>query len=453
MSGRLQQLLAFYVSGWLALEAWPFKVENCTVELPAPTNLTVELRGIGHVTCSWSWLKPQHLENDTSSLYQYDSSFQFDGGHWEQRKINSLLYREEGVDRNRHVTFQVRVFVANKTGPCRSSNWVSISIPSDEGVAAVKNFTCVFYNFEYVNCTWDVDPTAPDAIYHFHYWKNTMASVQNCSDYIYKGNRRAGCQIHRDKLDKLELTLNSRVQGVSARGKIKPFYYMLESYAFVKLRPPGRIDVARIREGINVSWEIPSDWKSHCTKYEVRVCSVKRVSCIDYMFQKAAGTIIDADTKSKNTVQVRAMYDLCGSSGIWSEWTPKHYFGEDAGTTWNWSIALLIFIPVLVAVTAIMLFAKLKQLRRWILPPIPDPGRLLKDMFFDGNGDHSLRIKQQKGSLTLKPELELTCKVTTVEPVKLRVESEQKLADEAVSLVDEAVPMDDDYTQYNLVTS
>ncbi|XP_032886755.1 interleukin-13 receptor subunit alpha-1 [Amblyraja radiata] len=389
MSGRLQQLLAFCVSGWLALTARPVKAANCSVELPAPTNLTVVLRGIGHVNCSWSWLTPRHLENDTSSLYQYKSSFQYDDGRWEQRKINSLLYREQCVDRNRKVIFKVRVYVKNETGSCRSSNWVSITIPSDEGVVAVENFICVFYNFEYVNCTWDVNPTAPDAIYHFHYWQRSMASVQNCSDYIYKGNRRAGCQIDGDKLLK-ESALNSRVQGVSARGKIKPFYYKLESFAFVKLRPPGRINVARIREGFNVSWEIPSDWKSHCTKYEARVCSVKRDSCVVYECQNAVEKINDADTKSKNSIQVRAMYDVCGSSGIWSEWTPKHYFGEDAGTTWNWSIALLIFIPVLVAVTAIMLFPKLKQLRRWILPPIPDPGRLLKDMFLDGNGDHSV---------------------------------------------------------------
>ncbi|XP_078268769.1 interleukin-13 receptor subunit alpha-1-like [Rhinoraja longicauda] len=402
------------------------------------------------VNYCWSWPPPRYLDNDSSSPYQYDSYFQYDDDRWQREKINSYQCREEFVDCNRKVTFHLRAYVKGTSEPCRASNWVDISIPSEEGVAAVKNFNCVFYNFEYINCTWDMGSNAPpDAIYHFHYWQVNMSGEQNCSNYIYNANQRVGCQIHHDHIVK-EMVLHSRVEGESSMVKMKPFYYKLERFAFVKLRPPGRIKVTAIPNGINVSWTIPSNWNSHCVKYEVNVSNSKKGLWMVYSFQTQAGKINGVDTTSKNKIQVRAMYETCGSAGIWSEWSSPEYFGED--TSWNWSVGLMVFIPLLVAVTAIMLFTKLKQLRRWILPPIPDPGRLLKDMFLDANGDHSLRMKQHKGSLTLKPELELTCKVTTVEPVTVPAESTRLVGSDAATLENQGVPVDDDYMQYRLVT-
>ncbi|XP_051877167.1 interleukin-13 receptor subunit alpha-1-like [Pristis pectinata] len=454
--------LSLCLPGRLALALPPPLVphqdcDNSSVDLLPPTNLTVALSGIGFV--NYSWL-PSDLLNSSKYSFRYESSFRYDGGPWEGRRINANLNRKEIMIRNKGINFKVRALETLKTmensdpHTCRESNWVDIYIPPEEGDdnTAVTNFSCVYYNFEYVNCTWIIGSMAPpDTIYTFHYWQESMDTIQNCTKYILKNGRHVGCQVQRDQFDDKK-DLNSRVAGVSATVKIKPFYHKLDHSAFVKLCPPWGISVMKIPEGHYVTWEIPDDWKPQCLKYEVRIRSSKSSSWTVYQFITRGENITGTDNKSKNTIQVRVKYTICGSSGIWSEWSPEENFGEDIREAWNWSIALLIFIPILMAAIAITFLTNLKKLRKLILPPIPDPGKLLKGVFGDSNGDHSIRNKHLKGSLTLKPEMELTCKVTTVEQMKFPAESERKLIVNEVS-EEEEVPMDDDYMQYNLVTS
>ncbi|XP_069749818.1 interleukin-13 receptor subunit alpha-1-like isoform X2 [Narcine bancroftii] len=386
-------LLSLCLPCWLAVSplVTPQGCHNFSENLPLPSNLTVTIKGIGSFNYMWKWRPPTDLQNYTQHPFRYDSSLKYDGGKWERRKISPSLKREEIVQLNQGISFRVKALVEVGALTCRESDWVKNYIPPEEGEneSAVTNFKCVYYNFEYLNCTWSFGRrTPPDTIYSFHYWQENMDRIQNCSNYIRKDGRHVGCQLRHDQFsDKYDL--NSQVKGLSDVMKIKPFYHKTEMVAFVKLRPPWGIIVTRIPPGFHVTWEVPKDWKPHCLKYQVRIQSCKRNLWVLYNFTDQEANITDADKDSKNTIQVRAKYDICGSSGIWSEWSPAKYFGEDTRKAWNLGIALLIVIPVLIAAAVIIFLIKLKKLQKLILPPIPDPGKLLKDMIESSNADYS----------------------------------------------------------------
>ncbi|XP_072126501.1 interleukin-13 receptor subunit alpha-1-like isoform X1 [Mobula birostris] len=451
-------LLLLCLPGWLTL---PLEVhedcDNSSVNLQPPSDLTVAQRGIGLINYSWS---PSHLENTTKYILRYESSFKYDSGDWEGIKVNPFLHREEVMFLNEGIHFRVKALASlnieeNSNLPtCQQSDWVDTYIDAIKGDnnTVVTNFTCFYYNFEYVNCTWTPGSMAPpDTIYTFHYWQKKMDTIQNCTEYMLENSKHVGCRISSNQFsDKKDL--NIQVSGRSATAKIKPFFYKLECLAFVKLQPPVVNNVSKIHERIYLNWEIPESWNRRCLEYAVRVKSSKASSWRTYTTKTQEKNITDADTNSINAIQVRVKYVTCGKSGLWSEWSEVRYIGKDT-KEWNWNIALLIFIPVLVAVIAIVCLTNLKKLRKWILPPIPDPGKLLRGVFGDSNGDNTIRNKQLKGSLTLKPEIELTCNVTTVEQLKFPAESERKLIVNECSEENKEVPMDDDYMQYNLVTS
>ncbi|XP_078067388.1 interleukin-13 receptor subunit alpha-1-like isoform X2 [Mustelus asterias] len=403
----------------------------CTwsVTLPSPINLT--LKEISFIYSTWAWDAPSDLENFTNYSFKFESSFKYDGADWEQRKINPYLTREDKVFLNRGITFRVKALMMTESCACQESNWTELYIPPAEGDAgtAVRNFKCIHYNFEYINCTWDIGSETPsDTVYNFRYWQDAINVIQNCTSYISKDGRLdAGCHLQRDQF-KSQRDLNICVTGISASAKIKPFFYNLEAASFVKLSPPWGINISKTRNVFDIKWGLPVHWYEQCMMYQIRRRSSISSDWIVYENRNPEWQIPDADPNVKNIIQVRAVYKFCGDDPIWSEWSEEVYFGEDIGKGWNWKITLLIIVPMLVAAAAITLLTYLKQLQILILPPIPDPGKLFKGMFGDSNGDYTqMWNKQPKGNLIYKAEEEITCKVTTVEQLKYPAQEEEKL--------------------------
>ncbi|XP_067852879.1 interleukin-13 receptor subunit alpha-1-like [Heptranchias perlo] len=463
MRGSVWRLIVLSVPCLLAVPLGAVK-DRCTWSaiLPSPTHLNVTLKGIGFINYTWAWKPPSDLENSTSFPVRYKSSLKYEGDEWEGTKINPFLTRTEVVTLNTGITFRVKALVEPEGYDCQESNWTEIYIPPEEGDAetSVRNFSCVYYNFEYINCTWDFGHKAPsDTVYDFHYWQDGLEVIQNCTSYILKDGRTAGCHLHGDKFDD-KLDLNTCVTGVSAGATIKPFFYNLESKSFVKLSPPWGINILKTDNAFDINWEVPAYWNQKCVNYQLRMRSGASSPWKLHSYTNPTAKIIDANTRVRNIVQVQAKHSFCGDNGVWSEWSTEKYFGEDMGQSWNWKVVLLIIIPILVAAAAIVLLTYLKQLQILILPPIPDPGKLFKGMFGDSNGDYSTWNKQPKGSLTFKAEEEIICKVTTVEQLTCPSERGGKLGenegleeDAFIVCVDEEISVDDDHVRYDLVTS
>uniref|UniRef100_UPI00398F5570 interleukin-13 receptor subunit alpha-1-like isoform X2 n=1 Tax=Pristiophorus japonicus TaxID=55135 RepID=UPI00398F5570 len=436
---------------------------RCSVQLPRPAHMTVALKGIGFINYTWAWTPPSDLQNPTKLPVRYESSFSYDNADWEGRKINPNLTRTEVLILNKGIHFRVKALLEPESCFGRESEWTYVNITAEKGDAgtAVTNFRCLQYNFEYINCTWDIgSQTPPDTVYYFHYWQVDMDVIQICPKDIFKDGRAAGCHLKPDKFNH-KLNLNTRVTGKSAHARIKPFFFNLESGSFVKLCPPKEINISKTANGIGIKWKVPASWSRQCVNYQLSMRSSSNSDLPPRTFMDPEVEIHDAVLDVKNTVQVRAIYiPSCGDNGIWSDWSDEAYFGKDNGQDWILRVTLLIIVPILVAAAAIILLTYLKKLQILILPPIPDPGKLFKGMFGDSNEDYSTWSKPDKGILTLKPLEEITFKVTTVEKLEGPAERSGKRGEnegseeEAFSVcVDEEIPVDDLYMNYNLVTS
>ncbi|XP_041050878.1 interleukin-13 receptor subunit alpha-1-like [Carcharodon carcharias] len=461
MPGVLPPLFLLSLSCLLISRTEGFNCCALSVTLPPPNHLTVTLKGIGFINSTWAWKPPSDLENFTNLSVRFDSSFKYDDAEWKERKINPCLTREDKVVLNQGITFKVKALVTTGSCACGESNWTEMYIPPAEGDVgtAVRNIKCIYYNFEHINCTWDIGSKAPsDTVYNFNYWQDGKDIIQNCTSYISKDGRLdAGCHLERDQFDD-QTDLNICVTGVSASAKIKPFFYNLETANFVKLSPPWGINISKTGKAFDINWGLPAHWNLKCVNYQIRRRSSISSNWLVQNCENPNAKITDANPNVKNIIQVRAKYTICGDNAIWSEWSEGTYFGEDIGRGWNWKIALLIIIPILVAAAAITLLTYLKQLQILILPPIPDPGKLFKGMFGDSNGDYSMWNKQPKGSLIYKAEEEITCQVTTVEQLKHPAEGEEKLDENErleetlITFVDQ-IHVKDDNLHYDLVRS
>ncbi|XP_059507493.1 interleukin-13 receptor subunit alpha-1-like isoform X1 [Stegostoma tigrinum] len=439
-----------------------------TETVTPPTDLTVTLKGIGFINSTWTWKLPSYLENSTKEI-KFESVFKYDGAEWDERKRKKDMTREDKVILNQGITFRVKALAINGD-TCQESNWTEKYIPPAEGDAntAVRNFGCIFYNLEYINCTWDIGSKTPaNTVYNFNYWQKGMDVIQNCTSYISKDGRlNVGCHLQRDQFDD-EQDLHICVSGNSSSAKIKPFFYNLEAASFVQLSPPWGINISKMNKVFWINWSPAAHWNQKCVIYEIRRKSSMSSDWIvhelsSFKTSNPEMKIPDADPNVKNVVQVRARYNICGDDGIWSEWSEEEYFGEDIGPGWNWKIALLIIVPILVAAAAITLLTYLKQLQILILPPIPDPGKIFKGMFGDSSGNDVMWSKQTKESLIFKAEEEIVHQVTTVEQLQATFAEKEgdlgeaeklEVEETAVIFVDEASLLDNNSVHFNLVTS
>uniref|UniRef100_A0A8B9N5M2 Interleukin-13 receptor subunit alpha-1 n=1 Tax=Accipiter nisus TaxID=211598 RepID=A0A8B9N5M2_9AVES len=103
-------------------------------------------------------------------------------------------------------------------------------------------------------------------------------------------------------------------------------------------------------------------------------------------------SIPSVDPNSKYTFKVRANpKPECYSSKLHSDWSEEKSIGEKTDSTFY--VVLIIAIPLIVAVSTIILLVYLKRLKILILPPIPDPREILKRMFGEQNEDSQICAK------------------------------------------------------------
>ncbi|XP_007890565.1 interleukin-13 receptor subunit alpha-1 [Callorhinchus milii] len=430
--------------------ASPYKT---AVLLPCPDHLNFTLRGLCVVTWTWIWKPPDCVKN----LVRYESQQKYGSPNWEETKINPHLNRTEVVNLNEGISFRVRAKVNSGDNNCAESSWCQIYIrpPPGNPETAVRNFGCILYNFEYINCTWDIGNKAPaNTTYWLQYWQSDVEGVQNCKTYIMKENKVVGCQLQKDEFNR-ELDFNICVGSESP--DIKSYYYTLHSQGFVKLSPPSNVSVSRNKQNFTIKWKIPSTLKEQCVDYNVKI----KVDNNDWEeINIAERTEVTYPVRSPEshqyTIKVRAIYtDRCGMNGKWSEWSSESTFGEES---FNWRIPFFIIVVIFVAFAAILLLTYLKRLQILILPPIPDPAKMFKGVFGDQNVDFSTWIKQPKENMTWKPEEEVTCPVLTVE--KIKVYGKEGNFSENEMLEEQTLPVyankdgsvDDNCMLYNMVT-
>ncbi|XP_076829397.1 interleukin-13 receptor subunit alpha-1-like [Brachyhypopomus gauderio] len=340
-------------------------------ELPPPRNLSLSW---DHCSVTAQWREPANLDSECKVNYTVKifSKTKF--------PPNTTIY----VDNRQTTSLSCTSYISNEndicitimTNPlmCESK---STSKPLHQCFsppkALVKNFSCIYYSNNKMNCSWNSNIS--DLQLHYGVLGEGRYIPSPCTSYITSGPLKTGCHINSIKSTDIAnymcLIINSsEVQSPPNSFFIKPQ---------VKPNPP-KLTIKREGEYLHFQSSIP-DFNSQCWEYKFkyRKCENEGETAV-----KSDSLSVPYDEACKYTVQVMTNYiDDCGSGA--SDWSKPEDYGEDVDANRTLKVAS-IFIPIAVScclITALVLFKRHKDI---ILPAIPEPSLLLKDML-NSNSD------------------------------------------------------------------
>ncbi|XP_077350107.1 interleukin-13 receptor subunit alpha-1-like [Lithobates pipiens] len=299
------------------------------------------------------------------------------------------------VDINKEILFTVQA-VCDNTNIFSNNTTLSVQIATGKGNpnTSVRNFSCIWYHLEYVQCTWTPGRDAPPNVnYTLFYWTSgeilcpfnllrpkqfhdLLPTGSSCSNYTYSNGIPTGCQF---KFQKAIASLSKLVTAVSDWSKeVKPYLYYVDANSIAKLKPPV-ISAYRTENGsIHVSWNNTEAYKKGL--YEVLVQKSNSKIHENYKgINELSKEIPNAASDVTYTAKVRVrVSELSISDGhfLWSDWSEEQTLqGESNGR--DIAILLLLLIPAIIIVAAVILLVYMRRLKILIFPRVPDPGKVL----------------------------------------------------------------------------
>ncbi|NXM36044.1 I13R1 protein, partial [Oxyruncus cristatus] len=274
---------------------------------------------------------------------------------------------------------------------------------------AAVDLSCVWHNLEYVVCTWHPGENASsDTNYTLFYWFDGLKNPKKCSNYS-TDQGIFGCIFNFTfpKVTNTYPTISILIRGGSE--EIRPLCASKNPTTLVKPATPSQVTLSKINDKIDVRWSESETFPKGCLLYEVKYRNgdldtgrLIPVICFCYSYKSSESfpsfseensvSISGIDPNSKYIFKVKAKPKPdCYSSEFSSDWSEEKSIGEKSDSTI--SLVLIITIPLIVAVSTIILLVYLKRLKILILPPIPDPREILKRMFGEQNEDPQVSKK------------------------------------------------------------
>lgn len=392
------------------------------------TNLSVSVENL--CTVVWTWNPPEGASPNCSLWYFSHFSNQQD------KKIAPETHRSKEVALNERICLQV----GSQCSTNESDNpsilvEKCISPPEGDPESAVTELQCVWHNLSYMTCTWlPGRNTSPDTNYILKYWHSSLGKIHKCED-INREGQHLTCSFTLTKVNGNDSSFDQHSVQVMVKdnaGKIRPSFHIVPLTSRVQPDPPHIKRLFFQHGDLYVLGKNPQNFPSTCLSYQVEVnnsqtkthyiLSVEEPICDNSEFEgKLEGTIcfrvpgILRDTL--NTVRMRIKTNkLCyEDSKLWSNWSPAMSIGKKSNPTLY--ITMLLIIPIIVAGAIIILLLYLKRLKIIIFPPIPDPGKIFKEMFGDQNDDtlhwkkydiYEKQIKEETDSVVLIENLKRT---------------------------------------------
>ncbi|XP_066105256.1 interleukin-13 receptor subunit alpha-1 [Saccopteryx bilineata] len=391
---------------------------------PPVTNLSVSVKNL--CTVIWTWNPPERASPNCSLWYF--SHF----GNKQDKKIASETHRSKEVPLNEEICLQVRSQCSTNESDDRSS-WVKKCILPPEGdpESAVTKLQCVWHNLSYMKCTWlPGRNTSPDTNYTLYYWYSSLEKILQCENICREG-QHISCSFTLDKGKDSSLNQHSvQVMVKDNAGKIRPSFNIVRLISHVQPDPP-QIKSLFIQHGdLYVLGKNPQNFLSRCLSYQVEVNNTQTGT--SYVLNVDEPKCDNSESKGNlegticflvhgvlpdtlNTVRMRVKTNkICYEDDkLWSDWSAVMNIGKKTNSTLY--ITMLLIIPVIVASAIIVLLLYLKRLKIIIFPPIPDPGKIFKEMFGDQNDD---TLHWKKYDIYEKQAKEETDSIVLIENLK-----------------------------------
>ncbi|NXT29355.1 I13R1 protein, partial [Syrrhaptes paradoxus] len=274
---------------------------------------------------------------------------------------------------------------------------------------AAVDLSCVWHNLEHMACTWRAGENASsDTNYTLFYWFDGLKNHKKCSNYsMHQGTFGCIFNLSFPKVINTYPAISILIRDDS--GEIRPVCASKNPTTLVKPATPRQVTLSKINDGIYIEWSESNTFPKNCLFYEVeyRNADLDTAQIIKVIFYYLELTdffpmylvknnnytsVPGVDPNSKHIFKVRAKpKPECYSSKFYSDWSEEKSIGEKTDSTFYF--VLIIAIPLIVAISTIILLVYLKRLKIFILPPIPDPREILKRMFGEQNEDSQVSKK------------------------------------------------------------
>ncbi|NWV20235.1 I13R1 protein, partial [Origma solitaria] len=265
------------------------------------------------------------------------------------------------------------------------------------------DLSCVWHNLEYMACTWRAGENASsDTNYTLFYWFDGLENPQKCGNSsVDQGIFECLFSLTFPKATSTYPDISILIRADSE--EIRPVCASKNPTTLVKPATPRQLTLSKTNDRIDLKWSESETFPKSCLYYEVKCrngdldigqiipVTVHQNSCKSYksfpsFSEMNSVSIAGIDANSKYTFKVRARpKSECYNSNFHSDWSEEKSIGKKRDSTIYF--VLIITIPLIVAVSTIILLVYLKRLKILILPPIPDPREILKRMFGEQNED------------------------------------------------------------------
>uniref|UniRef100_A0A452IAH0 Fibronectin type-III domain-containing protein n=2 Tax=Gopherus agassizii TaxID=38772 RepID=A0A452IAH0_9SAUR len=302
-----------------------------------PRNLQIIDPGLlGHLYIEWQ--PPPSLLTLDQCTIKYKLKYRSTGdADWKVVFTKKLKYGD-GFDLSKRTEAKVQTLLE---GHCTNesevkSDWThtTFQLPSQgELESQIRDFHCVYYNWEHLTCTWQLGQLAPPgARYELYYWYEGLDHAVQCSDYIQTHGRNTGCNLQ--NLRQAEyIDFNVCVNGSSESTQLRPSYFTFRLQNLVKPSPPEKLSVSiSAYEEIHVEWSPPAGGTPpHCLDYEVQLTEHDGDADAPWTAVstqvETTFTFSQANRSRATCVRVRGKTNMfCANKGFWSEWTRKCFY-------------------------------------------------------------------------------------------------------------------------------
>ncbi|KAM9274105.1 LOW QUALITY PROTEIN: interleukin-13 receptor subunit alpha-1 [Morus bassanus] len=391
--------------------------------LPPPSNLDYSFIQI--CTLNWTWNPPVNVSS--SCDLEYSSDIVIDEVPQGKREWSKSRFRVTDTFLNKEMRFKVRseCKYGNTSKPSR---WVETSLlPKGIPGTAAVDLSCVWHNLEYMVCAWRPGENASSVTnYTLFYWFDGLKNPEKCNNYsMHQGIFGCTFNLSFPKVTSTYPPISILIKDDSE--EIRPLCTSKNPTTLVKPATPRRVTLSKTNGEIRVEWSEPDTFPEKCLFYEVEYHGGDLDNTQKIQVEKNYTSIPSIDPNSKYVFKVRAKPKPdCYSSELCSDWSEEKSIGEKTDSTFYF--VLIITIPLIVAVSTIILLVYLKRLKILILPPIPDPREILKRMFGEQNEDSQSCAKDDSVSAynRLLKEEEINSLILTEAPECANSEKENR---------------------------
>lgn len=382
-------------------------VESASDHLPPPKNLS--FIWVTPFTLNVTWEKPEDLDPTCKVNYTVEVH-------------NDQVCLSKSPQKRRTHNLNCTLYLSNENGLCiivttnpencgnkhpsLPSNFIIPSPP----VTLVRNLSCLYYSINNMTCTWN---TADDDVQglRFYYWLTNESEIYKCS-HINDNMMIKGCDINSEYLKESANDLFLMFNGTHKSISVNNTFKRKPPGDNVKLTKP-QLNIKRDKqklffETIRSGFE---QFAEDCFEYRYTYTKCSEEHSIQGLVNYSLP--YDQDCKYIARVQI-ALKDYCGTGE--SESSGDMEYGENHDPNVPVLLAVII-ISLIVSCCLIGCLVLIHRHKDTILPKIPEPSLLFKDiLYYNIRMTEDSRLSQSPPVGPLYVPIEETVSKISLEP-------------------------------------